>query len=80
MIFYSRNGSRIPNPYVDNSQPGPGHTYATIAGTPVRVITQLTGSKSKVWSAYPEGFSELVGYGHGPSEAVAHLDRKLSGK
>lgn len=77
--YYSRNGSRIPNPYVDNAQPGPGHTYATIDGHHIRVVTMLTNAKSKVWAAYPEGF-QIIGYGHGPGEAIASLDRKLSGE
>jgi hypothetical protein len=75
-FHYSRNGSRIPNPYVDNAEPGPGHTYATINGHHVRVITMSVGVRG--WAAYPEGFTNLIGYGYGPSHAVGELDRKIS--
>lgn len=76
IAYYSRNGSRIPYPFIDNAQPAPGHTYATINGHHVRVMTMAT--RGKIWAAYPEGFPQIVGYGHGPSEATGSLDRKLS--
>ena len=77
-IYYSRNGSKIPNPYVDNAEPGPGATYTTVNGHHVKVMTMATRGKN--WAAFPEGYPEITGYGHGPSEAVASLDRKLSHK
>lgn len=84
MIHRSRNGSRIPNPFADNAQPGPGCTWATIDGRHVQVTTRLAGSVMRT----PQGpffmfLAQLesgagVGYGRGPSHAIAELDKLLS--
>ena len=85
--YYSRNGHRIPNPYVDNAQPAPGHTWGTVDGRFVRVLTVVTGDVFRdrygthlAVAAWAEGTERAgpVEYAAGPSEAIGRLGKLLS--
>ncbi len=85
--MYSRNGSRIPDPMVDNARPSAScRTWATIGPTPVLVTTKpMAGSPGL---KTPRGRLQLYvaqletdgscAYGNGPGEAVKRLDELLS--
>jgi hypothetical protein len=80
-IYRSRNGSRIPNPYVDNARPHPSlRTWATVGRAHVQVyVYQTIGMARPAFVAHVHGAAEEA-YGVGPSEAVRSLDKVLSAR
>ena len=75
--YHSRNGSRIPNPYVDNAQPNETTTWATVEGHHVQVATYPNGGRYPGYRASLRSYPLCVASGIGPSEAVGRLDAVL---
>lgn len=86
--YYSKSGSLIPNPFIDNAEPNDSAvTWAEFGGSLGRVIVRVTKDRPVrhptmgriyMFVAYLESDPMRCAYARGPSEAIANLDKLLS--